>query len=155
MLKGLIIRERHIMRKSIWTIVVIAALAISSPAGADPLTDGLIREIGRVHDSLSTIPAGRPGDFSTSSPAAVQSIIEELQSKTYTQLFAIKISQEQACMLVSCRGVNEHTVSQLADAVLSARDKDQSMKAASINSTIAISGGVLAILSFIMSHHPR
>jgi hypothetical protein len=147
------------MRNSIWTPVALAMLATTATAvaGLDPLPEQTVLDDVRIiQDSLSRAPkVSTPEEIykglATAPTTIIKSIIEELQRMTYTELFTIKLSDNEACALVSCRGVNAGTVKQLADAVLLARDKEQSMRAASINSTISISGGILAVLSFVMS----
>jgi hypothetical protein len=79
-------------------------------------------------------------------------VVSELQSKSYTELYVIKIGDEdQVCTLLNCHNIKGNAVVKLADAVLSARDKEENAKAAPINSRIAMSGAVLAVLSFAMS----
>jgi hypothetical protein len=142
------------------TLVVLATLATASAAIgglAVPSEEVVLQSVEGIREELSKAPKvlttepERYNGLSNTPLDVLRSIMKDLQDMSYTELYAIKLSESETCSLVSCRGVNAGTVRQLTDAVLSARDKDQSTRAANINSTISISGGILAVLSFIMS----
>jgi hypothetical protein len=83
----------------------------------------------------------------------LDNIINELTSKSYTELTVIKIAVDDGslCGVINCYGIHPENVRMIADGVINGRDKEESVRTANINSKIAISGAVLAILSFAMS----
>ena len=89
-----------------------------------------------------------PGDKDKTN---VSTVLEELNKKTMTELYAIKVSEsDDVCSLTECRGISGSKVAKFADAVLNARDKEQAMQIANTNNMIAISGGIIAVLSFAL-----
>jgi hypothetical protein len=113
--------------------------ASTDVAVASPFAEGFVK----IFKDLSLRPAARQ---------SLPTVMKDLQGKTYTELFAIKLNDEtQTCLLTTCGDVNPATVIKLAEAVLSARDKEESVRTANVNLRIAVSGAILAVLSFAMS----
>jgi hypothetical protein len=131
--------------------VAIGASTISM-ADSNPLVVNVARDINDQQlQELKKIISDQLG-LTTAAKLSLPAVMKDLQSKTYTELFAIKLNDEtQTCLLTTCGDVKPATVIKLADAVLSARDKEESVRTTTVNSRIAVSGAILAVLSFAMS----
>jgi hypothetical protein len=83
----------------------------------------------------------------------LRNIREELEAKRYMDLIIIKVAIDDGnvCESINCFGVQPAIVKRIVGAVIDGRDKEESVRAANINSRIAISGAFLAVLSFGMS----
>jgi hypothetical protein len=82
----------------------------------------------------------------------VQNLMTYLEERSYIQLAFIKSSEDKTTCYISNRfDLAPSFVKSLAEAAYIGKDKEQSARVASINSTISISGAILAVLSFSMS----
>ena len=166
-----------ILGLALLAVMVSAAALAQTKEETDALTDGLVRDVKVLSDRISIQPALvqdwlRNSEIATGtkysgslikksveelskqiSKEQLNNITEELESKTITDLNVIKIAldDDSVCSVLDCFGVQSATVKRIADAVISGRDKEETVRAANINTRIAISGAVLAVLSFLMS----
>jgi hypothetical protein len=107
------------------------------------LSDTEINTIDKAIDRSAEISGAKPD---------VRAVLKTLDTKSYEELYAIKLSDPAAvCELARCDHMSGATVSKLADAILSAREKEKGDATAKTTNTIAISGAIIAILTFILS----
>jgi hypothetical protein len=83
----------------------------------------------------------------------LENIATELYSKNNIDLTLIKIGVDDnsLCSVINCYGISPQRVRKIAEAVSSGKDKEESVRTANVNTGIAISGAVLAVLSLAMS----
>jgi hypothetical protein len=82
----------------------------------------------------------------------VGKILDDMGNKTYTELFVIKTADdEMVCEVTKCYGLDAKTITKLADSVLSAREKEEQLRSAKVNSYISISSAIVSVISLLIS----
>jgi hypothetical protein len=119
--------------------------AVSSANGTNTVVCNISKDaLEALSKSLTLLPETQKSD--------IPIVLKDLGTKSYEELYAIQLSSpKDACSLIDCRNISGGTIGKLAEAILNARDKEQAVRTAATNNIIAISGAIIAILSFILS----